>query len=792
MHTSRFTKWVEGSAKRFEEWAKTGLNNGSLTTFYNLAGDVAARLGDIFSKLFGSINNIIKATFPDGPNSGAGGIILSWLDGMMARFQAFTSSNRFASWLAGASKNATDALSSIGKLLSVMTDLAAMPEIGQFWRILAQSEGNIRKMLQDGIKAGPAFAKLLNSLIQLITAFSDSEALKLFFNVLNAIVKPLADLFTFMKPVIDLLGKFHAIVLAISLATLTFNLAGRIFAGVFEKGAASVGLLVAGMTKLGYVQKTLYPNFMTLRSNYKILSGDAVGLSAKLTLLKNEFATLFLTTGTAKRSAYLLQLAIDAGLAKVEIDKLRAGLEAAQRQGAVTKTALASYGGNAAILAKAGYRSPTETAGARLGSFGRGAGMIAGAAGSMIGMSQPGASGLTQGLGMASMFAMLIPGIGGIVATAVLGIGSAISGLFDAQAQKEKDKAAAESAQKQNLYIQKAQVEAMTTQKFIDASDRARKEVQSYVIDAGMSKREAARAVAREQRQAETLGTEKGVSAATIDKLRAAIIDSGGPALAKSFAQDTKKSNEILSNAVNVLIESANGGTITDDMVSSTTSAVIDALGTRGLPGVRALGKGDISFQPGAPGESPTPIYYAPGQLQEKRKQEGEAYARGMQGLSAAMPKNAMVVQLNDLKEALATALPGATSDPGVINRSRDAQLALQDEYGVNWQQVLTDKIASLDSSIKAFSTTTSSTPVVDAIKGLQTTGIFGNQSSIPAFKIDEKDNTVKLQGADFGLMNRTLGLINNNIKEPPAAPIVNITIDEKFLKNEGWRKTGG
>ena len=784
--TTRFTEWVEGSAKSFELWAKAGLNNGSLEAFYNLSGDVAARLGLVFRNVFDSINNIIKATFPSGPNSGAGGVLLTWLETITNSFKAFTSSNTFSTWLEGATTNATIALSSIGKLLSVMTDIAAMPEIGEFWSILSQSEGNIRKMLSDGVKAGPAFAKLLNSLIQLIAAFSDATALQLFFDVLNAIVKPLADLFTNMKPVIDALGQFHAIVLAVSLATISFNLAGRIFFGVLEKGANSVGLLAAGMVKLGYAQKTLVPGIQMVRANYKTLSVDAVGLAAKLKLAKSEFATTFLTLGTAKRSAYLLQIVKDAGLAKVEVEKLRAGLQAAQRQGMVTTNALATYGGNAAILAKAGYQTSEATAGARMSSFGRGAATVAGVGGSMIGMAQPGASGLTQGLGTASMIASLgamIPGpvgIASMVASAVLGIGSAITGLFDAQAAKEKEK----EVQKANeeKIIKAAKIEALNieTAKFVDKSNEARSEINSFMLAGGLNKRQAVAAVAREQGQAVSLGATKGVSATTVDTIRQSLISAGGDKIAEAFAKDTKTSNELLANAINSYNDTRGNEAGTKEQMAGAAQAIIDAYNAGGLKKAKEVGApSEIDFTKNKGTGQATPSFVSPA-LVKSREADAVTRTRMQATLEyneeRAYQKTAIFAPAKANLDAAAAAVKKIDDYLASVEKNPSTGNIFE-VWWAEWEKS------------KAMTTLEEAQTTFDKV-----TTVLGPGYK-PEVTISPANNSVTI-GNKVGVTSpeilTALNNINANTKNPPPSPAIYLTIDEKTLRSTGWQKVGG
>jgi hypothetical protein len=76
------------------------------------------------------------------------------------------------------------------------------------------------------------------------------------------------------------------------------------------------------------------------------------------------------------------------------------------------------------------------------------------------GMGSTGGSGLTTGLGMASMVASFLPGPIGLLSSAALGIGAAISGGFDAAAQAEKDRKAADAQRKIEIQTKNAEITA--------------------------------------------------------------------------------------------------------------------------------------------------------------------------------------------------------------------------------------------------------------------------------------------------------------------------------------------
>lgn len=247
--TDRFVRWVYTVAAGFEEWAKSG-GEDKLRKFFKLAGDVASNLGEAFKLVFGGLKNIIAATFPNGANSGAGGIILQWLKELGAGFKLFTGSNEFANWLKGATDNAKTALATLGDFLKIFLDLAASPDNKVFWNTLRDAVPFVRKILEDGQKAGPAFANLIVAITRFISLLSETGALQSFFNTLALIVNTAAAALKVFKPFLDLIGQIHGVFLALALAGVLLRKVVQIFLGVMMKLTRVAGAATAGFLNL--------------------------------------------------------------------------------------------------------------------------------------------------------------------------------------------------------------------------------------------------------------------------------------------------------------------------------------------------------------------------------------------------------------------------------------------------------------------------------------------------------------------------------------------------------------
>jgi hypothetical protein len=231
--TDRFVNWLERVSKSFEETVKSP----GYQQFLTLAGDVAASLGKVIGTFSDGIGNLMRATFAPG---GAGYVLIDWLQGIAQGFKDFTGASDFPKWLKDSTTNATMMLSVVGDFLGIFLDLAAAPQTREFFQILSKSIPDITKIFMDGIKAAPAFAGLIVSIVEMFALLSDSGALNSFFTTLKVIVDMFNGLLKPLKPFLDFIGTIHGFFLAISLSIgvlgtgfmIFFALLGRIFKGL--------------------------------------------------------------------------------------------------------------------------------------------------------------------------------------------------------------------------------------------------------------------------------------------------------------------------------------------------------------------------------------------------------------------------------------------------------------------------------------------------------------------------------------------------------------------------------
>jgi len=446
--TDRFARWVFTVADGFEKWAKKG-GEDKLKKFFKLAGDVAASLGGAFKLVFGGLSNIVKATFPNGANSGAGGVILNWLKEIGAGFKIFTGSSDFANWLKGATENAKTALGTIGKFLKIFLDMAASPNNQIFWKTIEGAIPFVKKILQDGQKAGSTFATLIVSITKFISLASDAGALNSFFATFTFIVDTVSAFVTAVKPVLDVLGAMHGIFLALVLAGTLFRKGIQIAMGIFMKFLRVVGagttiwqdfrakMVMAGADgekKFRGVLQVMRELKIEMQNTkrIKLLEEVAKGNKQKqIAVLKDQMSQLNLNTKKGQAEAKKLQTEIDK--LNQSYKRLRGELQA----NAATAKTWGQTVANSAAAAKFGLDkyAMSQDRMAKLGRIGGRVGAGALAIGTAASAMQSGAGGVGAGISAVGAGLSMVPGWGMAAGLGVSIVGSIVSGFEQANAE---------------------------------------------------------------------------------------------------------------------------------------------------------------------------------------------------------------------------------------------------------------------------------------------------------------------------------------------------------------------
>jgi hypothetical protein len=241
--TKRFADWVDKYLANLDKKVKVSSFTGSLQRMFALAGDVAARLGKAFSTVFDGVKNVIKAAFPSGAKSGAGGVLLDFIDKITKGFEKFTGSKSFASWLENSTKGAVAALSTIGKFLGIFVDLAGSKDTKAFWDVLQEAVPYVKEILENGQAVGTQIATILVDMAKILAAFGDQGTLGTFFNSLRVIFDAFANFVNspIVKTILGFLGALHGPMLALGAVFLLAKKGLEILLGYLAKAANVMG-----------------------------------------------------------------------------------------------------------------------------------------------------------------------------------------------------------------------------------------------------------------------------------------------------------------------------------------------------------------------------------------------------------------------------------------------------------------------------------------------------------------------------------------------------------------------
>jgi hypothetical protein len=279
-----------GFQKMFNPDTEEGKKN--LTDFFAEVSRVAGQFGDIFKNIFGGIGEIIKAN--TGPGSGADILMKSLItatQGFADLDGSATGKGSLRQYFIDVANNAKPVIGLIGDIVKGLLIAGANPAIGETFEILRKAGPDLQEMFEKAIEAGPSLAELVVSITKFINAFSDSESPKIFFDTINAFVKPLADFFALegVKAVTDFIGRILAFALALGTVKGAFTLFSNIFLGGLINVFGSLGGIFTGafgFFKAGGgfdgVRLTIMYFFDAVKGVFGKVVGFFIGLGPKL------------------------------------------------------------------------------------------------------------------------------------------------------------------------------------------------------------------------------------------------------------------------------------------------------------------------------------------------------------------------------------------------------------------------------------------------------------------------------------------------------------------------------
>lgn len=242
----KFTDFLSKKTGEFAKFLDTKQASGELEKFFNKAGDIAAKWGEVLGNVFSGAVNIVKAIFAPG---GAGDFILTWFRDATAEFEKFSGSvkgqNELSKYFKDVAVNSRAVLGSLGAFIKEILKAGADPNIKVFWDTIKQAAPSFGELLKQSNAAAPAFAKFVVALVEFAKVTLSSGAIQTFFDVLRKALEFVTKLMS--SPAIKDLFDFGARIFA---AFSAFGLIATVITFAVEVIAGSIGALLGVFSKL--------------------------------------------------------------------------------------------------------------------------------------------------------------------------------------------------------------------------------------------------------------------------------------------------------------------------------------------------------------------------------------------------------------------------------------------------------------------------------------------------------------------------------------------------------------
>jgi hypothetical protein len=238
--TRKFVEFIEKKAQSFSDFLDVKDASGELEAFFNRAGELGARFGDVFGNIFGFLGDLIMANF--GPGSG-GDLLLTWLQTVTQGFNDIDATflERYSE---GAAKNAIALLDSFGAFFEMLIRAGSDPAIQAFYNNLDLGASSLNTIIKESVQGAPALGRFLSLAVRIIEVFTDSESINAFFGVLNTVLgSVLRILESIPEEILDVIGVIFATITAITLIGSTIGTTGKIFSGFFISGLSGFAKL---------------------------------------------------------------------------------------------------------------------------------------------------------------------------------------------------------------------------------------------------------------------------------------------------------------------------------------------------------------------------------------------------------------------------------------------------------------------------------------------------------------------------------------------------------------------
>lgn len=244
----RFTDFLSKKTADFAKFLNTAQASGSLEKFFNKAGDIAAKWGEILGNIFSGAVNVVKAIFAPG---GAGDFILTWFRDSTAAFEKFSGSakgqNELAKYFKDVAVNSKAVLGSLGAFVKEILKAGADPNVKVFFDILKEAAPDFGEILKQANAAAPSVAKFIKAFIEFTKVTLSTGAIQTFFGILTKALEFVTKIMgnPAMKDFFDVSARIFAAFSAFGLIATIITFASKVIVGAVLAVVGVFGKLAA-------------------------------------------------------------------------------------------------------------------------------------------------------------------------------------------------------------------------------------------------------------------------------------------------------------------------------------------------------------------------------------------------------------------------------------------------------------------------------------------------------------------------------------------------------------------
>ena len=249
----KFNKFLEKKTAGWAKYLDAKQATGELQAMFDKAGDIAAKIGEVFGNAISGIVNITKANFTPG---GGGYILIEYFKDVTEQFEKFSGSvkgqNALSDYFKGTAENSKAILGTLGAFIKEILKAGADPNIKVFWDTLKDAAPVLGDMLKQLNSSGPSLAKFIVAFAQFAKVTLSSGAITVFWNTLTGALKAVTGVLSnpAVKEFFDGAAKILAFFSAVGLMASVLAFAGKVIVGSFLSIAKVLKFLINPVSML--------------------------------------------------------------------------------------------------------------------------------------------------------------------------------------------------------------------------------------------------------------------------------------------------------------------------------------------------------------------------------------------------------------------------------------------------------------------------------------------------------------------------------------------------------------